>query len=56
MIDYDKNEFRDLLYKLEKDRSIIDKKVENMQGVYENYSWETMKKRLIDVYSDLERD
>ncbi|WP_368347170.1 glycosyltransferase [Peptostreptococcus anaerobius] len=56
VIDYDKNEFRDLLYKLEKDRSIIDKKVENMQGVYENYSWETMKKRLIDVYSDLERD
>lgn len=56
VIDYDKNEFRDLLYKLEKDRSIIDKKVENMQGVYENYSWKTMKKRLIDVYSDLERD
>lgn len=56
VIDYDKSEFRDLLYKLEKDRSIIDKKVENMQGVYENYSWETMKKRLIDVYSDLERD
>lgn len=56
VIDYDKNEFRDLLYKLEKDRSIIDKKVENMQGVYENYSWETMKKRLIDVYSDLEGD
>lgn len=56
VIDYDRKEFEELIEKLEKDRSIIDKKVENMQGVYENYSWSTMKQRLVDVYSNLERN
>jgi len=56
VINYDKDEFKKLLTRLVSDRSIIDKKIENMQGVYELYSWDTMKKRLISVYSDLERD
>ncbi|MEG0250022.1 MAG: glycosyltransferase [Peptostreptococcus sp.] len=52
-IDYSKESFRELINKLRNNLNILDEKSGNMKGVYEDYSWEKMKQRLVDIYAEL---
>ena len=52
-IDYSKESFRNLIERLRNNLNILDQKSDNMEAVYEDYSWEKMKERLINIYAEL---
>lgn len=52
-IDYSEEEFYSLLDKLRKNLNILDEKAGNMKGIYEDYSWNKMKNRIVEIYSGL---
>lgn len=52
-IDFSEEEFKNLIDKLRHNLNILDEKSENMDGVYEEYSWEKMKERIVKIYSML---
>lgn len=52
-IDYSKESFRDLIEKLRNNLNILDEKSDNMEAVYDDYSWEKMKERIVNIYAEL---
>jgi glycosyltransferase involved in cell wall biosynthesis len=53
VIDYTKEDFEDILFTISDDKSILKKYGQNALEVYNKYSWEEMKRRLIDIYDDI---
>lgn len=53
VIEYNKNEFKNLIYKLLEDRGDMHIKAMNARIAYKKYSWETMRNSLLEAYSEL---
>lgn len=53
-IPYSKDAFKEMLESIEKDPSILEEKAKNASLSYENYSWDAMKNRLVDLYKAIE--
>ena len=55
-IDYNAEEFVEILNKYKKDRKLLKKISDNAKKMYkEKYSWNLMEKKLISAYNDLEK-
>jgi len=54
IINYDKNEFADVLEKILRNRNELTKFGENSKNSYKKYSWDTMKKIYGEIYADIE--
>jgi glycosyltransferase involved in cell wall biosynthesis len=52
-IPYSKESFKELLTLIEKDPSILEEKSINASLSYEDYSWDIVKKRLVDLYNKI---
>lgn len=52
VIKYNREAFEEVLYIISKDKSILKKYGQNALKAYNKYSWEEMKKRLINIYEN----
>jgi glycosyltransferase involved in cell wall biosynthesis len=53
IIEYDKNDFESVLYQISNNPSILKEYCRNAYEAYEKYSWEEMKKRIINIYDNM---
>ena len=53
VIKYNREAFEEVLYIISKDKSILKKYGQNALKAYNKYSWEEMKKRLINIYENI---
>lgn len=54
VIEYNKDSFEKILSTISNDESILKKYGKNAINAYRKYSWEEMKKRLIDIYEGID--
>lgn len=52
-INYSKESLIELLDEIESNQSSFEEKKNNLEGIYEQYSWDVMKKKLMDMYINL---